>query len=477
MILSLLFACAPELIAPEATNTLTGTIPDAGGFTVAGISGEEVWMADVASDGSFSLGLPDGDYSLALLDENLSPAALLVEDEQTVVEMAGDRALGSLSWSIDALTLTSGASSARSDKLDLTDMVGITTEKHISGGSGHNLTHLSGDQDEDGVPDILDNDTNNNGLYDSVEGGGHCAVRIESLSDRPGDIPEDAWQGLKEVNCSVFDNLKLDMTQLGGGDGDAMPQSDSHVLALHLAPPSALAPYIDSVEAVRFPAFADGTVSHDAGGWSFTSYPTVGSSWAGSGYALPLASDPVGNDVYSIWVNPTTDPAPSLFQLRVTLTDGSTALLTPRMFFIFHTAPRISALTDSVGSTAMAFPMAEGDDGSSSNTIVMDGSGSYTLTADRPLDRVGGSEICGMNVSAEIFYEDSAGSQMNVMAINTGSNIDTGACDPSVDITVDIDGADLPASYDGSTIDAYRSALMVSAAHGDNAAAAMWTTY
>lgn len=82
-----------------------------------------------------------------------------------------------------------------------------------------------------------------------------------------------------------------------------------------------------------------------------------------------------------------------------------------------------------------------------------------------------------MNISAEIFYEDTASSQLNTLAVNTGLTPDTGACDPAVDITVDIDGADLPTTWDATPIDSYRIALMVSSHHGDNAAAAMWATY
>jgi hypothetical protein len=477
MILLSLLACAPDPLMPEADNAVTGSIDGAAGLTIAGISGEEVFMADIAGDGSFNLTLPDGDFSIALLDGDLSPVALLVADDTTMIAVDGGRSLGALSWDVEGLKLTGGPSSARGEKLDLSDMVGITTARHSTGGSGLPLDELSGDRDGDGVPDLLDNDTNENGLYDSVEGGRACAVRIESLSERPEDIPDEAWTALKGMDCAVFDNLKLMVTEVGMGDGDMLPQTDDHVLTLHLAPPAALTPYIDHVEAARIPAFADGLVSHDAGGWTFASYPTVGSDWSSHGYELPLAAAPDGSDVYSIWIAPNTDPRPSLFQLRVTLIDGSTALLTPRMFFVFHTAPRMTALSDAAGSTAMVYPLTEGDDGSASSPIVLDGSGTYTLTADRPLDRAGGSEICGMNISAEIFYEDTASSQLNTLAVNTGLTPDTGACDPAVDITVDIDGADLPTTWDATPIDSYRIALMVSSHHGDNAAAAMWATY
>ena len=482
---------SPEVLEPAASALISGQVADAEGHVLLvteALSGA-VWLVDLDAEGGFSLEVPSSTYAIALLDSALRPVALYESpEEETLLDLAGEVALGTLAVDTRTYTLSTtaaadGPSASRDGKKDFSDLGGVQTGKHAGGGNGVDVVTMrgtNGDIDGDGVPDVLDNDSNENGIYDTNEGRTLCRGRLESYVGTPGIVPESAWDVLDEVHCAFFDNLKLSaMVAPGGGDGDAMPYTADHILAAHLAAPAALEPYIDHVEVARLPAYADADVSMAAGGYTFTSYPTAGTAWSASGYDMPLATDPMGHAIYSIWIDTdnTVDPHPALYQIRVTLLDGSTILYTTRVFFVFHTPPHMLAVEDGTKASILTTPLADGDPGSPSAPLVVDGSGAYTLYASRPLDSAGGSEICGMEVSAEIFYEDAGGRQLNTMVVNTPRTVDSATCDPSVQLSVDLDAADLPLTWDGSAVSTYRVAMMVSGPMGDNAATNLWLTY
>lgn len=493
--LLVLAACAPEgtdpldptSLDPDAPTTVSGSLEGADGHSIMIVDGPTgaAWLVPLKTSGAFaSPELPAGTYAITALDAAQRPVGIYQQDGETMLSLSGAVDLGALALDAARYSLSAAdtvPSSRRSGKTDFSDLGGIQTAKNASGGNGLDVTRMEssdGDIDGDGVPDLLDNDSNENGVYDTAEGRTVCVPRLESYVGDTDVVPESAWAALRQAECAFFDNLKLSVTTgLGGGDGDLEPHSSAHVLAAHFAAPDALRPYIDRVEVVSMPPYADASVAMAAGGWAFTDYPTPGAPWSDTSHAMPLATGPMGEQVHSIWIDTDGDPHPALYQLRVTLLDGSTIRYTTRVFFSFATPPQLSALSDGSGDTLFRYPMSEGETGTSSAPAVLDGSGAYTLYASRPLDGAGGSEICGMDVSAEIFYEDSAGRQLNTTVVNTPRLSDTGACDPSVALSVDLDGSDLPDVYDGSPVARYRIAVMVSGPAGDNAASNLWATY
>jgi len=476
----------PESLDPETVLALSGQVSGGAGHALLVVDGptSATWQVSLDEDGRFSETLPAGRYALALLDAAQRPVALYADGGETLHDLTGEVDLGVLEADTEARTLTattSGASRRRGGDLDLSDLSGVQTDKNKSGGNGVDVTTLAGsdgDADGDGVPDFLDNDSNENGIYDTAEGRTTCTPRLASLSDDPDAVPQEAWEAVRSAQCAFFDNLKLSATAVGGsGDGDVLPHTAEHTLAAHYAAPDALLPYIDTVEVIALPGYADADVGRAAGGWSFTDYPTAGDAWSDHGYEMPLATGPMGEKAHSIWIDTDGDPHPAIYQLAVTLTDGSVINYTTRVFFVFNTPPRLSAMADGTGDLPLGYPMVDGDLGSSSAPLPLDGSGAYTIFAYRPLDAAGGSEICGMDVSAEIFYESASGSQLNTTVVNTPRLPDTASCDPTTAVSVDIDADDLPETYNGTDVARYRIAVMVSGPAGDNAATNLWAQY
>lgn len=476
----LLAACAPEggakgEVREHALVELRGTVPGAEGQVIAAVARTDgaLWMQTIASDGSFALEAGEGELALALLDEDQSPVALYQGEAGTWIEATGDTELGALAWSDETHVLRSGAS-ARRGAPDLSDFVGIDTSKDDPDAPGP-AAGISGDIDEDGIPDLFDNDRNNNGRYDAVEIQSDCALQWEVKGD--GTVPGEALTAAGDIDCVVFDNLKLVGTELLRGDGDALPRTDDHTLTLQLTVPDPLAGYVDSVEAVGIPAYANGDVAMDAAGWSFRGYPSPGSSWAATGHALVDATDHMGQDHWTIWIHPTTDPAAAVYQFRVNLSDGGSILATTRLAFVFHTGALVTTYTDGAGDVGMSYPMTEGDDGTASGPLPLDSSGIYTFAARRPIDGVGGSPICGMTVQTEIFYEDSTGAQLDPMAHQSAATVDTAPCSPGEELSATLTTADLPKTVNGADVAAYRVGFMVSGAQGDNTATNVWADW
>jgi hypothetical protein len=496
-------SCSGSGTTPAVTVSVSGTGLDTGSqiLLLDSASGATT-LAEIAG-GSFSADVDSGSYSIALLDDDNQAIALLIQDNASTFAFSDDTDLGTLTYDADALTLESSSTltadtsiaaalrrldDSTSTDVDLTDLMGVNMA--ATGDDSIDLDSLADsdnpDVDGDLVPNFLDNDNNGNGLYDSVEGIDLCRKDIYLA---PGD--SRGLDELEDIDCTVFDNLKLDSTVLYDSDGDVLPHTDEHLLALHVHVPASLVPYIVSVFAKNYPAYADGIVGTAAGGYSFagtsamTTYPSgawsaVDTDSDGQGYDMPLATGPDGDDVFSLWVRPTTDPVPAIYHFRIVLTTGTTIELIAREQFIFNTPPKITSVTDGTTNSTLAYPRSDGDAGTFTNPIAIDSAATtLTLTGDRPLSDAssGAMEICGMSINAHIFYLDSAGSQMNVTAAFTTGVIDSGACVATTDISHAIDIAtNLPTTYDGTAVAKYKIDFTVTGEGGDNSAETLYFT-
>lgn len=460
-------------------------------------STNEATIIELDENGQFSESLDSGTYALSLMDEDNQTLALLVVNGSTIFTVDENTDFGSLTVDTDARTMTTSSSANISamklladNNLDLGDLSGLgSTEDHDNGVDLSDDTLGKGDEDGDGVPDFLDNDINENGIYDSAEGFHLCAIKVI-----PGETEEaSVLSDLRDVDCLVFDNLKLAPENVFNGDGDLNPHTDFHNIAMHVTIPLALEPYVQSIEAVSVPAYANGTVYDAAGGWTYSNadaqntYPSTGSSWSaydpdgdGTGYSLPLATSPDSELQYSMWLNPVGDPVPSLFTYKITTVNGTVAFLTTRLMFVFNTPPLVTKIEDDLGAiTTLSYPMSDGDSGTAPNPMTINSSATeLILTADRPLDHAGGTEICGMQYQAHIFYYDASNTPINVVTVMSSAESDTGTCDPSVDLEMRLDLATyLPATYDSTSVAKYKVDFTVVGANGDNSSEAFYFKY
>lgn len=469
------------------SGSLSGDLASTSKVLILETSDNEAEIVAI-EDGTFSLEVDEGSYSITLLDEDNSPIALLVQDGESIFEVSADTDLGALDIDLESDSMSSSTSLANAaasvsksvdeSDVDLSDLTAVVTDgAEDNGVDVENLLSedtLDGDIDGDLVPNFLDNDNNQDGIYDVNQGMSICRFKVDTSESTDADADLSALTG---VSCHLFDNLKLPATALFNGDGDIMPHTDSHILAFHLAVPSALVSLIDNVTVEHMPNFADGTVAPNAGGYAFASYPTVGDAWTDHGHELPHATDTGGNDVYSIWINASDDPKPSVMIYKMTLTNGTIVRFATRLAYVFNTPPKVNDIDDDGIATAVTYPITEGDAGTRSNPFAISGSGTLELTADRPLTAAGGIEVCGMSINAHIFYLDASGAQMNTTAVMSTSVADSGACIPAVDLVLSLDQAtDLPTTYDGDVVDAYQVDLTVTGAQGDNAAEIFYFT-
>lgn len=467
----------------DAVNPLESMVGDPGlGLRILALNlaDNSVHLAELP-EGQLDLELASGDYALAILDGNNTPLGLAVSGTTSVSlrsEAASEIALGRLELdrSTQIVTVENPPVAVESRALpDLVDLVAIVMEESEDGANQVDLSVLEsvGDADGDGVPNFLDNDSNANGLYDSVEGFHPCVLSYELGTSYTG------IGDLQESDCVVFDNLKLNSTQLLQGDGDVLPHTDKHIITYQLTVPSTLVPNIVDVRVPMHPMFADGQVANYAGGFAFSSpTPAVGSAWSADSYKLHHAIDPNGDDVFTLWVDTTTDPAPAIFQFEVELVTGTVATFTTRLAYVFHTAPKVHTITDGVTSTHPSYPMSSGDSGTSANPIVIDPSATaVTLYADRPLVQAGGAEICGMDFQAHIFYLDSSGHQMNTVADISPRVLDSSPCLPGFDLPLVMDTASwFPTTWSGLPVSGYKIDFTSVAHNGDNSAEFFWFT-
>ncbi|HCP45528.1 MAG TPA: hypothetical protein DIU15_05780 [Deltaproteobacteria bacterium] len=431
--------------------------------------------------GQVDLELEAGDYALAILDANNTPMGLVVSGGTSLplhsdLDEVLDLGRLELDRSTQLATAENALQGASSAKLpDLIDLVSIVMEESEDGDNGVDLAGLParGDSDGDGVPNFLDNDSNANGIYDAIEGFAPCLLTYELGTSNTG------IGDLQESDCVVFDNLKLNSTQLLDGDGDLLPHTDSHIITYELTVPGTLVPNIVDVRVPMHPLFADGRIAPYAGGFSFTApTPPAGSAWSGDAHRLHHAIDPDGDNVFTVWVDTTTDPAPALFQFEVELVTGTIATFTTRLAYVFNTAPKVHTITDGVTATAPTYPMTSGDPGTSSNPITIDPSATaVTLYADRPLVQAGGVEVCGMDFQAHVFYLDSLGQQMNTVADISPRVSDSSPCLPGFDLPLVLDTATwFPSTWGGLPVSGYKIDFTSVAPNGDNSAEFFWFT-
>ncbi len=458
---------------------LTGTISgDAARMLVWNATSNRSATVDVSA-GAFNAGIDPGACAVAALDANNQPIGLLVQNGASVFTIAGDTGLGALT--IDPVTgqMTSSATLTAASRgraeANLADLTALDTDGTTTAGNGVDLSTVlsngQGDTDGDLVPDLLDNDNNENGKFDTIEGMEICAPELA-----PGTaLPSGTLSG---ISCTVFDNLKLNATQIFNGDGDSKPFTDQHTLACHLGVPAALVSSIAAVTMDKLPAYADGNVAPAAGGWTFASYPTAGTAWSASGYLLPLASSPSGDPVYSIWVNAAADPKPAFYRFKVEFTSGAVVYFVTKLQFVFHTPPKVTSVTDGTATTTITYPLGASDRGAVGNPIAITGGATtLTLTSDRPLNVAGGVEVNGMDFQAHIFYLDSSGNQMNTTAVITPRVPDTGPYTPAVDLVLPLDIATyLPTTYGGTPVAKYQIDFTSVSPGGDNSADMLFFT-
>lgn len=483
-------------ISSNASSTelaITGTVvssTDASKALILETSSSEVTVSEI-TDGSFSATVESGEYAIALLDDNNETVALLVQDGSSTFSIDASTDLGTVTVDSDtsvatsSATLTSASTSVSkavaSADIDLGDMKNLSSvENHDNGTTVSDvLSSGQADIDSDLVPNFLDNDNNEDGIYDNNQGLTLCPHKVVPSADPDSALLASIESALDDVTCLVFDNLKLQATALLNGDGDANPHTDEHFLAVHLGVPASLVASIDSVTMASLPSFADGTVSNAAGGWTFsTTYPTVGDAWSSTAHAVPHATNPSGDDEYSIWITPNGDPVPSLFIYQMNLTDGSIVYFATRLFYVFNTPAKVTAVADGATTTTLSYPMTDGDAGTRTNPLSIAGAGPLVLTADRPLESVGGLEVCGMGVQAHIFYLDATGTQLGTAAVMTTPTSDTGACNPAVDLSLSLDLATyFPTTSGGTAIASYQVDFTVVGNNGDNTAEILYFRY
>lgn len=462
-------------------NTLKGSLPTSGKVLLIETGTNEATLVTL-ENGKFTTSLKPGKYAVAMVDQNNQPTGLLIQNGASIFDLRADTDLGALSLDATARTLTTvsplttvaplstvapylvAARRTAGSSLDLTDMVSLRPEDTAATPKAIDVAKVLSSQypDADGdlVPNFLDNDNNENGRFDNEEGLDLAGVRIEAALDASG-VAE--LRGLRPI---VFDNLKLDSGDLKG-DGDSQPYTDRHVLAIHLGVSNSLAALITSVEAVSLPAFADGTIIPAAGGYNFpTGYPTAGTAWSASGYKLPLAEQG-GNKLYSLWVQPKADPAPSVLQFKVTLRTGTVAYLTTRLFYVFNTPAKVTT----INGAAVTYPIAPSAPGTRNNWLpIPSAATSITMQAKRPLTTAGGVPIFGMGVQAHIFYLNSAGVQIGGTITNPVPDTDF-----TKPLEFSLDRATyFPTTYASQTVAGYQVDFTVIGRHGDNTAEMFW---
>lgn len=188
-------------------------------------------MVTIDSDGTFSIDVPIGTTTFALVNENENLQGILSADNSTLInttsifESEGDGATitANLNFSDGELTtedLNDLADSNGEIAGDIADF-GSEAIDVDDGGSDLDgdgvLDAIDMDRDGDGIPDILDRDTNGNGDINQVEGDifSTCALATPRIFMNHKVDPSDSTNDDYLLNQSIEDNAEDDNTLTG----------------------------------------------------------------------------------------------------------------------------------------------------------------------------------------------------------------------------------------------------------------------
>ncbi|OGQ55737.1 MAG: hypothetical protein A3I75_04075 [Deltaproteobacteria bacterium RIFCSPLOWO2_02_FULL_50_16] len=468
---------------PIVTGTLAlsdGT--SSSGYSIVAIdedSSELIASDAITSDGSVSLEVESGNYSLAVTDNNSQLVGILTQGGETIFTIDSDVDLGALTLDGETNQLTAEnsiyVSESSTQALALTaegeaDFPSLTTV----GDPQEGVTDIDNvyddgvsDTDADGVIDLLDIDANDDGIIDSVQATPHCAIH---LLDPTESMTEEMVQ---ELGCVVFMNLKLNAEEILNGDGDLFPHTADNVITAEITVPSSLAGMITGVTTLISPLYSNPTITGPAGGFTFTSAYPSGDLWEDHSRELFQATDTSGQEVWTVWINPNEDPLPmQLFVFEIQI-GGTIVHAAAFLHFVFTTPPLVVEVESDLGVTTISYPATVG---TRSNPIPFQGD--MTVRAQRPLYYAGASanEICGMYYRADIGYYDASGN-----AISDSMNLTTPAlddpfavlCNTSPAQTIEFtlsEATDLPDTYDGTAVDLYQVDFTYVGEAGDNSA-------
>lgn len=408
---------------------------------------EELVTADITDDGTVSADVDGGTYTVSLLNEENTLIALLVQDSGTAFAIDSDTDLGTLSVDEDSATMISNSELAvaslirlqqTDDELALDLYETGDVDAALADAFTDPMTTEDSDDDSDGIPDFFDIDGNGDGIYDVAQGGiSRCAKRVV-FQPAAATIDDEA---LDAMVCRVFNNLKLPTQDILNGDGSGYPHTESNVITVELIPGTALEGSIHSVEIISSPSYNTPSIAISSGGFVANgTYPT-GDLWDDHNRELFDGTNAEGDEVWTVWASPHTDPHPlQFFVFRVTFTSGLIVDCYSFLHFIYHTPPKVQTIDSDLGTTTLSYPT---DEGSFDNPITIDGD--VTMRASRALEVISQNEICGLNYRSDIFFYDDEDNMIGLGTIANETADPASDCDPSILLELNLtETSDLP---------------------------------
>ncbi len=250
------------------------------------------------------------------------------------------------------------------------------------------------DQDEDGLPDIVDsmNDGSilDNRVTDNIQEGAKWSDSVHSVM--------------------MFVNLKVQREN----QGSSTMVTDNSLIIIQVNPRNASA--IDSVVAYLVNTnYATATVDDLPGGYTaIDTWPARGTAWRDVSKKLYKVSyAATGAVLWKVALKPENNAFKpgDLVLLKVTLKSGKIEYYLTGINFKFQTLPTLTG----VPSTGT---------GTNINPYQTGATGNVTLTWNAPTDETG-SALAGIDYSFEVFYYDSVGNQIGerqVVFVGTGTS-------------------------------------------------------
>ncbi len=409
-----------------------------------------VYFGDFASDGSTSGTIETAsnsgynNFSGAILDADLNVVAPIVFStsggiQTTGADLNGD--ISNLTLTLNTSTHTATATGSidtdlSSDSTSYTrvDSSSIPVSYGNAGKGSAARTSSPGsssllDSDHDGLINIFDTDNDGNGKVDNADATAGA---------------ENTGFSSTIASAILFDNLKIDYTNSAN-----YTVTNDTVLTVEFTPYDASK--ISSIIIYRRNShYNDCTTTINATGFTaLETYPAIGTTWTSTGYKLYKMTNLSGSTVWTVFLTPNNNSftAGDKMLAKVTLTSGGVEYYWLNLNFKYQTIVADTTTWNHGGA------------GSQSNPYLILDTGGRVFSWTAPKDETG-ADLTGVVYSLELFYYNSAGTQVGSrQTVAVGTDIYTSSIPEA---TIDL--------FNSSSAKYIQCDLTASYPYGDNSA-------
>ena len=394
-----------ELTTYNFSGSVTGSVSGLQ-LLVQNQDTEKVYVADVESDGSFSVDVGTHEeneagnvFFVSLVSDNRYVGAVVADYDSADTEVStgvaivgsetdlniaydATKGVGVLSDSDNTVTLnTVFKTRLNSEKPVGIESVGKGTSSQTSSLELANKL----DKDQDGVPNI----------FDAMDNG-------QDLDNTDINTSTAAITGSSVVTqATMFMNYKIDV----GASDITITNNAQITIEVKASDPSQIASIV--ADSVHSHYAASTTTLLPIGFTAIDTFPTENTLWSSTSYTLYHAQNMEGEDIWTVFFKPNNnDFVPGdLIRLKATLTDGTIEYYWITIHFKFQASELPVDFTS----------WTHGGNGTSTDPYCILDTGGRVFSWDAPQDS-SGSDLLGLDYAFELFYLENSSPESVVHA-------------------------------------------------------------